>query len=346
MGEEEILSGPMMVFLGCDAVLISDRVANRLSADRIAGLLGSGVQLVSRRDPARMTGVLGRLKWDGVSAGVWMTRRTASVRPRVVEAGMERVPALWEAVRPGRGTILATALAPVGGLVVVVLAYGLFRRRGLVLLAFALGMAGVTAGMIWYLASSAMPEEKVVSWVTSEAGEGAGGTTASVTERFAGTSALFGERARVIAGQEQLLFPVNATLWGYLRMRDTELFLDVLSEDGLRRESRLEAPLRAREMLDYGVRTSALAPAAVNTERGAWIEGGYVTPTAVEPSDMGGGAPLLLTRWAAGHAGVRDSLLAWFELGRFEANHRYFLSEGEPVRLADFGETVSVTPPP
>jgi hypothetical protein len=343
MSEEDILSGPLMVFLGCDAVALSDRVAGRLSADRIAGLLGAGVQLVSLRDPAKMTGVLGRMKWDAVSPGVWMTHETDLPRGRVIEPGMERVPALSESVLPGRGTIVATLLVPVGGLVVVTLAFGLFRRRGLVLAAFALGMAGVTAGTIWYLYANALPDEKAVSWQISQPGEG---TAVSVTERFASTSALFGEKARVIADQDQLLFPVNVSLLDYLRMRGAELYLDVLSEDGLRRESRLEMPLRAREMLCYGVRTSALIPAAVDTARGVWIEGGYITPTAVETPDASGGSPMLLTRWAAEHAEIKDSLLAWYEMGRFQANHRYFLFDGEPVKLADFGETVPVTPPP
>jgi hypothetical protein len=343
MSEDEILSGPMTVFLGCDAVVISDRVAGRLTADRIAGLMGCGVQLVSRRNPSSMRDILARLNWEQVSAGVWMTKHAVMPRGRVVEPGMERVPALTEAVRPGGSTIGGTLLAPLGSVVAAVLAFGLFRRRGLVLLAFAVGTAGVTGGMIWYLRGSAAPEEKGVSWVMSAAGEG---TKVAVTERFASTSALFGEKARVLAEQDQLLFPVNVSVWRYWRRRGVELYLDVLSEDGLRRESRLEMPLRAREILAYGMRTSALIPAAVNTTRGAWIEGGYVTPAAVESSDLSGGAPMLLTAWARGHAPVKDSLLAWYEMGRFQADHRYFLLEGGGVRLVDFGETVGVTPPP
>jgi hypothetical protein len=208
-------------------------------------------------------------------------------------------------------------------------------------------MAGLTAGMIAYLRGSASPEERAVMWTSSEASGDKAGTVVAVTERFAGNSALFGHQVSVTAEQDEVLLPVSDAARGYFLLRDAQLFIDVLSEDGLRRVSRLEMLAGARRVVVHARRSIALTPGGANTARGAWIEGGYVTPTTVESSDMSGGSPVLVTRWAREHPEIKDSLLAWFEMGRFMASHRYFLAGagGGGVRLVDFGETVSVTPP-
>jgi len=355
MTEEEILSGPVLLFAGCDVVFLSDRVAGRITAERVAALLNTGVQLMTAKDPAAHGGTLSHLAWrsagsPGEPAGLWITGPGSYPRPRVLEPGLERVNALWEPAGPSRRCRWTVILLPGGSLVLLFLVRGLFRRRILVLLTTFVAFAGLSVGVIFGLRSSEVARTTRIAWVASDAPPAAGGSTLKITDSFRATSALLGERARITAEQDQLLFPASVSARQHFAHRNVTLSLDVFSEDGLRRISRLECGLGPRRILLYTVRSAALRaedPMARQAWAGDWIEGGYVTAVAGQGSPSTAAAPILVTRWAAQHPAISDALGAWYEL-RFVATHRYFMqapSGDEPLTFTDFGADASVAPP-
>jgi hypothetical protein len=336
--EDEILAGPPLLFATCDGLLLSESLANRLSTERIAALLNAGVRLISVRDPAapRNSSAVTGLNWEAISEpnrpALWITRSVSVAKPQVLEPNLAAARTLRLAATPTWATILIVMLIPVGALIVLLLARGLFRRRALVFLAVVIGMVLLTWAALAYLHSSTQPLTQTLSWTTTHNNAG---SAIAVTENFHTTTALFGQQLRASAEQDMLLFPVAANPHAYFVLREATLFLDALSDDGLRRVSRLQMPLAPRDAIAYATRSAAIVPPAVTGNRGVTIEAGYVTILDAAPRSE----PILFTQWVNRHPDSRNALLAWYEL-RFQPNRRYFLAPvtgAAPLAFTDFG---------
>ena len=336
MREEEILSGPVLLFASCDAILLSRQLKEKLTQERAVALMNSGVQLVSAERIVEKTS-LARLPWKPIAADSfdgWIAPASPLPRPQFLDPHLSDAHVLQVRARATPRTNMMIILVPLASLVVLMLARGLFRRLAVIFLGAAVALTGLSFVAIATIRAAGPPATLAVAWSTrlpEDASNSPGLLT--VARSYTACSPLFSHTVRASADPSAMLFPEAATPRQYFSLDDARLSLDVISPNGLDRESTLEIPLPPRGFILYSSSSASLVPAvlpfAMDPAHGVWIEGGQVlagpptAPSAVENQ-------VILTQWAAEHPGLKDSLLAWYNLG-MNASHRYFLQLPGPA---------------
>jgi hypothetical protein len=348
---QEIIGGPALLFAAFDIIYLTPELQSQISESRALEMLSVGARLVvanagTAGPPASAS--LSRLLWQRIKlpgiGAAWVTAAPPLPRPAVVESGLAALPQVVAHPLPAQIIWGVVGVVP-GGMVLLVIAVGLFLRRRRAALLAALGLVVVlSGGVILYLRGQSLQGSTVAEW-----GEN------GLEERVERVESLFGATLNRWGNADETVLPVAETASGYWKLGTIEVYLGG--------EMRLIGSMPARSGVYLETRTARLGgvlPAYPRTaedrarlwqalhldpKEAHWLIEGYVKPTD-QPEDPGE----LLSTWAAANpgpsgSGVREAggmpTMAWYNL-RFQAAHRYvvFFRDGIPNFL-DFGSAVN-----
>jgi len=319
--EREILDAPALVFGGVDGVVIPESLRARLSAARAKVLIAAGARIIF---PGSPPAGLGEIAWemvrDAPGRTAWIsvpvTRRPDMLEPGLADLVDWRKPVVAQAA-----DVRITYWLGPAALVVAVLCYELFRRRGTVLLAWLIALAALSLGAIAYVGATASEVLHVAAWNQSATADGKPPATA-LHESLHIASPLLARRIDAMARDDEILYPVAASTREYWNWRGLTLELPD-SEAPMR----LTGMLPARSLLAWETRSFT---AFTHPEPANVLSGGYVAPTGnfQIPPDATTGT--IFNAWASAQPpAVRDDWNAWYAL-RFSAARGYFLFPGSP----------------
>jgi hypothetical protein len=339
----EVTAGPPLVFAGFDAVAMPDTVAARVEESRLLALIAAGARVVVIGERPK---TLGQFAWQSVGAGgkMWVVPALAFPALSVIEPALASSRVLQvEASANGavRGTV---ALVPLGAIVLVLVARGLFRRPWSALLACAVVLMALTGAWIRLVQKNSPEKQLAVGWslrAGTPAEREGGARVLTERETVHSEAALFAHSLNVAAEEGTLLLPVAPDARTYFAWQDAQLILNV--DGAATPRMAMEARIPARHAWAYLERSASLTFAE---QSAGWaIEDGYVN------SLESPGEKQLLTAFASApgedRRAMRNSLLAWYDL-RFDAAHRYVLHRSDnsaaDIVVDDLGVSASGTP--
>lgn len=357
MPDEEILTGPLLLFASADMVLLSGDLAGKLSEERAADLMAAGVQLViaeNSEEAVPMKSALARFAWSRVSASSfagWITPARPLSRPQVLEAYLGDAPALNPRVVPSPALKRSLVITPLACVVLLILAWGLFRHPATILAACAVAFLGAAVIFVAYARGVSPPMTSAVMWKASSSDldgptGGAGSGALVLTESFTALQPLFTYQALATRDQGTLLYPVFSSSRQYFAMKEARLDLLDSTENRLDAGSHFEVTLKPRTQLVFASRSASLEAAftrqALTAANGWWLSEGYVYADADARRNG-----VLITEWVNAHPPIAASLLTWFNLRRFTPDHRYVILEQRTTpMLIDLGPRPASTAAP
>ncbi len=367
--EEEILSGSPLLFSTCDAIYLSQQLAGRLDQKRALALISAGIQFISTGDHAP-AGELSHFVWESVpsktqpatqaesQSPLWYFPDQRIERPTLIEPALARLVGenglagdVWASLSPKLNTSLLL-VGPIS-VVVVLLAWGLFKRSWVRFLASAIALTAITMITLTYLRSADIAASRSASWQHIFAGKRAI-TAVSLEESLTAYSPLFAHNWSSFGHENQLLLPLSRSPREYWSGSSVQLTLPGAAHAS--DPTQLTAPLPARGVQRFSTRAAFAAglmpvfPASPEDRQeftrrvgmsfasGFWLIEGYVYPGTSSTFQPENRQPF--SAWAGSQLpALQSSLNAWYEL-RFDARHRYFLwiDPGAGFRVIDFPE--------
>ena len=334
---EEYLHDPALVFAAADALWVDEKMAGQVTSERAASLMNAGAELIAGGDTAP-GGALGGWLWvrpahdDGPRFWLAPAEHGSLAPPRVVWPGMRDF--------PGPGVTVSPALRLTGWLVtpvaigVVLLGWAFFQRRGILLMAVAVGLSAATAGMVWVMRSEAGEMHMRLGWTVRHAPGGA-----EQSEVFESRGALRGEMI-VLESREPTL-PVAQSAEGWLSMSGVNV---ELRAEGCK----LSAELASRSVMVFHTATLGRAKpmdATFPPARDGWIvEEGYVRGSGSFAKEA-----VLFTQWIRSQPPAAQRVLAAWAAMSQETSCRYALhvppeESAEVMTVIDYGPAAPVTP--
>jgi len=336
--DQEILSGPILLFASTDMLLLSPDLASKISQDRAAALMSTGLKLIIADNAARPVPAgspLSRFPWvrlvPNPDSAAWITPPpTQSPLPRlqVLEPHLLDTTLILQPAASKRITIILYSL-PFVAILILLLARGLFRRPAILLPVLALTFAALSLFAFFFIPTASPPTTAHAVWSTTSLPADQSSSLV-LSESFTATASLFNYTLNTTAEQTAALFPVFATPREFF-LQDARLTLDVPAPNTLDRLSRLEASLPPRSCLICTTRTATLArlqPSSIHTLS---LAEGYISQDSTQTKT-------LLTQWAAAHLDLAPALLTAFNLGRLPIDRTYLLqlpSDSSPLTFLE-----------
>jgi hypothetical protein len=367
--DELIEHGDPLLFCTADAVLLTPVLAQQISEERAASLMGAGVRLVTAADTAP-AGNLGGFVWQRIagptdSPVLWQCPATRLMTPGVVEPGLSRLSA-WRN-SPAVPVSLRISISAFGVFFVVtlVLMRGLFRRTISMFASVAACFVVMTGLMIYWVRAHTAIDFDQATWLVQRAdADHSTGALATADTIQTGWSLLH-QAMEVRAERGALVMPVFPSNREYFDhscrltlgssgadvSQPTTLFVDAAAQGRIAffmRSTASGGVLPAYPLSD-SQRQQLEESLGVSLSSGWWIRNGYVLPAgraAVERPDNG----QLVNQWAVAHGTIAAAAEAWYEM-QFDASHRYFAwiggtpMTGSPavLNLIDFGPEPAAT---
>ncbi len=302
----DILDGPALEFASCDWIAVPESLRGQLTKRQARTLLAAGIRIAIFGDaaPPEMDAVS---SWqranDAAGNGVWISPPPVR-RATVLEPGLADLTEWRKPASAGPADERITFWLPPLAIVLVILGYGLFRRRWVVLLAWAVALLGLSVATIAYEKSHATIIQKQADWTESQILASAPGSPSiALRESLRAESTVFSRREMIsppadFAAAPALVFPVAASSREYWNLRSITLNLSA----GENEPSHLEAELPARSVFFYEIR--AIVPASQIAQSPAAIDPAATTPR------IGPTAPLVEVRRLSGAFSGPDASIA------------------------------------